>query len=203
MIETPTLKQRWIRAIKASPYYILRGCSACGYALSWSYRGRQLGFDSGCDCSQGGGSGWQPRDESDLDFYLRPEAGHLPKIEAFIAANPPSVGQLLEEREEDFEKRAHEALIGDQRGTDLFRHLNIPDSRYLLDQVTAAIRTAFFDGKVTGEANGNATDKARLSRQQEALTNIATWYAGDLNLDKARNLQAVARGALNDVEQSG
>jgi hypothetical protein len=44
-------------------------CSICGYRCSFYFKGDQLGYDSGCDCTYGRG-GWQPRHDKELDFYL-------------------------------------------------------------------------------------------------------------------------------------
>jgi hypothetical protein len=75
-------REMFIDAIKKHPFYV-RPCSLCGYEMSYCFRGKQLGFDSGCDCVSY--DGWHPVEDYDLDFYLDPAHGHMDRIREFIA----------------------------------------------------------------------------------------------------------------------
>ena len=77
-----TSREDFVTAIKKKPYP-LRECSICDYLMHFYYQGDTLYYDSGCDCSRS--SHMEARPDSDLDFYLDPTHGHLPKIEKFIA----------------------------------------------------------------------------------------------------------------------
>ena len=84
------LLKPWLEAIKAKGFYQLSSCSICGCETGWGFfddMPEGLVWDGGCDCVRYDGRRYA--DEKDLYFYLVPDHGHLPKIEAFIAQPPP------------------------------------------------------------------------------------------------------------------
>lgn len=76
------LKQKFINTLKQGKAFILRPCSMCDYPTNFFVKKEALFFDAGCDCT----TRQEVRlcDWNDLDFYLEPEHGHIPKIEAYI-----------------------------------------------------------------------------------------------------------------------
>lgn len=62
---------------------VLHNCSMCNYPCGFSWFNGQLAYDTGCDCTYGAG-GFQPREDSELDFYLN-NPRWLEKFKAAVA----------------------------------------------------------------------------------------------------------------------
>jgi hypothetical protein len=63
----------------------VHNCSFCHYPCGFLMENGGLYYDSGCDCVRGGYN-VRPCADSELEFYLVPEHGHIPKLEEFIRA---------------------------------------------------------------------------------------------------------------------
>ncbi len=62
---------------------LIRNCSICNYPCGFSWLKGQLHYDTGCDCT-GGAGGFQPREDSELAFYLN-QPQWVEKFEAAVA----------------------------------------------------------------------------------------------------------------------
>ena len=51
----------------------IHNCTMCGYECGFSWLDGQLHYDTGCHCT-GMSGGFEPREESALDFYLEKES---------------------------------------------------------------------------------------------------------------------------------
>ncbi len=88
-VETTTLKDKLIAKLKSGTPYTLHNCSLCGYPCNFNSDGRDLFYDSGCDCGSFGDTNrWNSWDK--LDFYLDPSNGHIANIEKFVDAPNPT-----------------------------------------------------------------------------------------------------------------
>ncbi len=71
---------------KSRKKFVIHNCGFCNYPCGFFHNGYNLLYDSGCDCVR---SPSEPRicGNDSLDFYLKPEHGHIEKIKAFIQEN--------------------------------------------------------------------------------------------------------------------
>lgn len=77
-----SLKEQWIDAIKKKQYNM--STCMCGYQCHYFYTNDQLYYDNGCYCTRSSGDNSHPREESDLDFYLDTNNGHINSIKTFV-----------------------------------------------------------------------------------------------------------------------
>lgn len=78
-----SLKEKFIAKLKAGGKFNLRNCSICNYKLGFvTDTENELYYDAGCDCVNY--EKLEPRDWSDLDFYLDPKHGHVDRIEKWL-----------------------------------------------------------------------------------------------------------------------
>ena len=69
---------------------VIHHCSMCNYPCAFSSDGKNLFYDSGCDCVKY--SGMRYADWDELDFYLDDEHGHLENIRKFMEKKEGGVG---------------------------------------------------------------------------------------------------------------
>jgi hypothetical protein len=77
------LREKFEEKLKSGHHYVLNVCSMCGYDCNYFSREGNLYYDSGCDCMRGPPS-IRMCDWSDLDFYFKPEHGHLKNFEEWV-----------------------------------------------------------------------------------------------------------------------